>query len=311
MIRARAACVACLLVLIGCINTPKPTVQRSLVDVVDALQFAVEEVGRDGVWKASEQEQAHWNEACKQARETASRNCVLMLAEADKVCRSLCASGSCGFPSQELCRKAAAGEDRVGLCAGPFKGSPWCGAAMTCAVQTQARDSTCQAAASISSPQLKEATVTLATEEASETNAKVKLMVVAFGGGAGRTATNAVKLQLLPRVRSKDYNSDVLPKVPGEKVMSPEAQAFAAELKALLASAVAAVVKEDDATTGVVARPPMALGAFDIEVALTLTSSGKLGIEKAWSTPAAGVELGTSASAKTSNVLKVSFARKQ
>ncbi len=314
MAKAVVAIAGCVMLLMGCINFPNDTTQRSLVDVVDAIQYAVEEISRDEVWEATAAEQRHWNQACELVRKSASESCVAMLFEADKACRTHCAGGSCGLASQELCRKLVTGDDRVALCAGPLKNQAWCASAATCADHSRNRNRICEAAASISHPELKEAVVTLATEEAVQASAKVKVMVVAFGGGRGKASTNAVKLQLLPRVRSKDYASDGLPPLdrlpamPSDRVISQEARAFASELKVLLASAVSAAVREQEG--GSIARPPMALGAFDVEVALTVTRDGKLGIEKAWTTPVAGIDLGTSASAKTINSLKVSFARK-
>lgn len=300
-----------MLLCVGCAVSPKQSEQRSLSDVVDALQFAVDDIAaKKDLWKGSEQEFSHWAGACKAARQQASQACTAMLSQADVVCRAACSSGSCGAAHQEICRKLSVGEDRGGLCTGAFKGSAWCPLADACASAADDRDRLCGSAKSTAVPKLKQATVSLATEEANESSGTVKLLVVAFGGGAGRTATNAITLTLLPRVREADYGSVPLPGLdrPEAKVLSPAAAALAQDIRALLLSAIQSVATDYDQTGGKAVRPPMATAGIDIELALTLTSKGTIGIEKAWTLPA-GIELSNTASSKSANTLKLSFAR--
>jgi hypothetical protein len=298
----------------GCAFFPRQTEQRKLSDVVDAIQLAVDQVAELKPWEASEKEAKHWSEACTLQSAEASKQCLGMLSEADKVCRASCPGGACGYAQQELCRRVSVGEDREALCDGQLKGSPWCTAALACGQSVKDREPLCAAAKSVAVPELKQAIVTLATEESTQSKGEVKLMVVAFGGGGSRSATNTVSLALLPRVRSEKYqgiataSSALLPARPPSKPLSSEALALARDLKGLLSDAIKSVSVEYDKATGIAGRPPMALAGLDLEVALTITSDGSLGIEKAWSTPA-GVELSRSSSSKLNNTLKLTFAR--
>lgn len=126
----------------------------------------------------------------------------------------------------------------------------------------------------------------------------------------GRTATNTITLTLLPRVREADYGSVPLPGLdrPEAKALSPAAAALAQDIRALLLSAIQSVATDYDQTGGKAVRPPMATAGIDIELALTLTSKGTIGIEKAWTLPA-GIELSNTASSKSANTIKLSFAR--
>lgn len=295
----------------GCAFVPKQTDQRSLNDVVDAIQFAVDDLAAEkDLWNGSEKEFAHWAGACTQAKVVASNACAVMLGEADAACRKSCPNGNCGYAHQEICRKLTQGEDRGGLCSGPLKSSSWCPAAEACQGALQERGRLCEAADSVSVPTLKQAVITLATEEANDSTASAKVMVVAFGGGAGRSATNAISLTLSPRVREEKYGSIALPGLdrPPVKAPSPAAIALSKDLKTLLTSAIKSVATEYDKKGDLTLRPPMAMAEFDVEVSLILTRSGSLGIEKAWTLPA-GIEIGSTATSKKSNTLKISYSR--
>lgn len=281
--------------------------QRPLGEVVDAVQYAVEELARDNVWKATQQEQAHWAQACKNASDDSSKKCVRSLLEADKFCRQLCPAGNCGAAHGEICRKMSVGEDRVGLCDSEAKDSAWCKVAEACTIAVGERSRTCSAAASISYPQLTQAQVTLAIEQTQEAGVSANLMVVSFGTSNSRISANTKTIRLLPRVRDLPYGSGPLPPMPPDKQTSERTIAFARELKSLLKEAVASVVRESEA--GSIARPPMALDGIDLEVSLVLKRDGTLGIEKAWPTSVLGIKLGGGAGETRSNVLRISYAR--
>lgn len=311
----KVACISILFILgvlaSGCSSqrVSSAGLERPLPEVVDALQYAIEDVDRANLWAGTAVEQKHWLNACSAARETASKDCTQMLLVAGSICQRSCRGRTCNYADNEICRRFSVGEDRVALCGSTFRNTEWCNAAQACNTKTNLRDSVCGAAASLTPPRLDHASVVLAVERAGKLGASINALVVVFEAGGSHTASNTISLELGPRIRSIDYGSDTLPPIPDPKTVSPEAIKLSSEIKALLTDAITAVIRDNqpasDGSTAAV-TPPMNLKNFEVELALTLESSGKLGIKKTFLEPVSvGVDAGVES--KKSNTIKIVF----
>jgi hypothetical protein len=317
--RARALRAIALLgagaMLAGCgslFHTDDPAQRKALADVVDAVQFAVDEAGKDKVWLATQTEAEHWGAACKKSKEEASLSCVAMADRAQGLCKALCPSGGCDPAAENRCQKYLKGEDVAGLCPATLGSTdsrqPWCTAARDCTGKTVLRAAICANADTIQLPELAKAELTVAVERSAGGSAGVNLLIVSFGGGRSEVSSNAITVGLKPRVRSQDYGSVPLPEIT-PKTVSSEARALATQLSTLIREAVAATVKEyEPATPGKAARPPMLMSNLDITFSLVVDSNGSLGIKKAWDAPA-GIEFSAAKGTKRSNSLTITYAR--
>src|SRR5882672_3626370 len=65
------------ILLAGCCNFGgnTTTTQKALADVVDAVQFAIDEAANDTAWSATEAELKHWSAACEDVRTKAASSC--------------------------------------------------------------------------------------------------------------------------------------------------------------------------------------------------------------------------------------------
>lgn len=285
---------------------------KALGEVVDAIQYAVDEAATDDVWLATKVEREHWDNACKAARSGEAKACSAMLDSAIEICSVKCPGGQCNFAVEERCRRFANGQDRAVICpSGDKLQSAWCTNAGACTRAREQSAERCGAAASIRLPRLKQAYLSLAVEEGSKANASVNFMLVSFGGGRTRTTTNTVEMTLLPRVRSVDYGSDILPKLPDARDLPEDTKKLAAQLKSMVVEAVRSTVREqvsDQQGNKVAARPPMAIGQLQINFSLIIDENGGLGLKKEFDIPA-GFDLSGGGSIKQTNVLKIIYAQ--
>jgi hypothetical protein len=293
-----------------CLLSPRDdtTVQKSLVDVVDAIQLAVDIAAKDDVWKATDEEQKHWGAACSKSKEVAAVSCGGMLVRADALCQGLCQRGGCGYAFEQRCKALADGQGSESLCAAGSGGDgQWCKFATPCARDRAEVTRTCDAAASIAVPSLKQAVLSVAVERSKEASAGVDILVVSFGASQSRAATNTIEMTLKPRVRDSKYGVAVLPMMPKVRDVSPAAKALAEDLTKLIVNSVQAAVKEYDEQGK--ARAPTAMAELTIEFSLVIDQSGKLGLKKTWEAASVGIDLGAKSGLKSTNTLKIQYAR--
>lgn len=289
-----------------------PKQKKALADVVDAVQYAVDQAAADKAWLATKKELDHWTAACRAAKEGTSGACVVMQDEAAGLCRAACPSGRCDPGAEHRCQQYIKGEDVPGLClanlpANDVRGR-WCPAARTCAAKTQEQMRICSNIATLQLPALSKAELTLAVERKVEKSVELNVLLVSFGGGRSQASSNSVSMTLKPRVRDGDYGVVAMDPIPS-KTVSAEAQKLASQLGELIREALAASVKEyEPGKPGIAARPPMLMSDLSITFTLVVDSNGSLGIKKAWDTPA-GIEIGAGTSTKRSNSLTISYSR--
>lgn len=297
----------------GCCLLPardEATVQKSLTDVVDAVQLAIDAAAKDDVWKATEAEQLHLSSACKLAKDDSVSSCSGMLARADSMCQALCKQGGCGVAFEQRCKALTEGDGADLLCATSGGGDAiWCKHAPACLTQRAAAANVCGAAASIAVPSLKQAMLTVAVERSKDASLGVDVIVVSFGASRSQVATNTVQMTMKPRVRDPKYRTEDLPPMPKVRGVSPAAKELAGNLTQLIVNAVKATVKEYDDGDKSIARPPTALSDLTIDFSLVIDEGGKLGIKKTWEAADAGIELGGKAGVKATNKLTILYAR--
>lgn len=297
----------------GCCLLPgrdEATVQKSLSDVVDAIQLAVDAAAKDDVWNATQAERLHLSSACKLAKDDALSSCTGMLARADSMCQALCKQGGCGVAFEQRCKALSEGDGADLLCTANGGGDAiWCRHAPACLTQRATAANICGAAASIAVPSLKQATLTVAVERSRDASLGVDVIVVSFGASRSQVATNTVQMVMKPRVRDPKYQSDGLPPMPKVRDVSPMAKELASNLTQLIVNAVKATVKEYDEKDKSLARPPTALSDLTIDFSLVIDEGGKLGIKKTWEAADAGIELGGKAGVKATNKLTIQYAR--
>lgn len=291
-----------------------PSDQKKLAEVVDAIQYAIEQAAKSKAWGATEVEAKHWGESCKAASEAASVACVRMVDKAVPLCKLACPNGQCDPASQLQCQKYVMAEDFAGLCKDAPTGAKgdWCTSALICTNASKSRAQICANAETIVMPELLKADLSLTVEQTKNVSAGINILIVSFGGGRSEVASNVVSMTLKPRARDVKYASDVLPLVPEPKVVSEDAKALAAQLSDLITDAVAASVKEYGPGPGgvgaVPARAPVLLSDLQVTFSLVVEKNGKLGIKKAWEAPA-GIEFGAESGFKRANSLTITYAR--
>jgi hypothetical protein len=285
--------------------------EKDLDEVVEALQYAIETAAASNVWKATEQEGKHWTEACTDAKAKAANACFAMFTKAIPLCQQVCVGSNCSPTGQRQCEQLIKGESVDQLCAGTIRAaqSDWCTAARGCNSANKVAAPMCENAASIVMPELVKADVALSVERKRDISGSVNLMVVTFGGARSEVATNELAMTLKPRVRDTAYGSTAITAMPGVKAPSERAKSLAADLAKVITDAVAASVKEyEPGTPAVAKRGPVLVSDLEVTFSLTVDSDGKLGIKKAWETPA-GIELGVGRSIKRVNSMTVTYAR--
>jgi hypothetical protein len=313
--RAYLFAVASTIVLIGCAGfwqAEDPKQKKALTDVVDAVQYAVDQAAADKTWLTTEKELDHWTKACRAAKEGSSGACVVMQDEAASLCRNACTSGKCDLFAEHRCQQYIKGEDVSGLCSASIPNNDvrgrWCSAARTCAVKIQEQMRICNSIATLQLPTLSKAELTLAIERQSEKSVGINMLIVSFGGGKSKVSSNSINMTLKPRIRAEDYGVIAMDPIPSKQV-SPEAQVLAGQLGQLIREALAASVKEyETGKPGIAVRPPLLMSDLSVTFTLVLDSNGSLGIKKAWETPA-GIEVGAGMSTKRSNSLTISYSR--
>lgn len=313
-VRALAGSLVVAVLLAGCGHLERgsdPRQEKDLEEVVEALQYAIETAAASNVWKATEQEGKHWTEACADAKTKAANACFAMFTKAIPLCQQVCVGPNCSQTGQRQCEWLMKGESVDQLCSGtlsPAK-SDWCAAARGCNGANKVATPMCENAASIVMPELVKADVTLSVERKKDISGSVNLLIVTFGGERSEVATNELAMTLKPRVRDAAYGSTAITAMPGVKATSERAKSLAADLAKVITDAVAASVKEyEPGTPGVAKRGPVLVSDLEVTFSLTVDTGGKLGIKKAWETPA-GIELGGGRSTKRANSVTVTYAR--
>jgi len=305
--------------LSGCSLFPKPDPvieKRALADVVDAVQYAVDNAAKHSVWAATEKEAQHWADSCKVARSEADDQCLAMVDKADPICRKECSNGNCSPIALERCKSLITGQTSEAFCKANGQinaaNSAWCAAASLCYSKKVETNRVCSAAEKSQLPSLLQADLSLAVEQSSEASAGVNILVVSFGGSKSEIATNSINMVLKPRVRDKAYGSVPLPAdFPQNRSVSAEAQALSQQLTTLITNAVESSVKEYEKRpegAQVAALSPLLLSDLEVTFSLTIDKNGSIGIKKAWSS--VGVELGGGAGVKRSNSLTIKYGRK-
>lgn len=308
----RWACLVCINLLAGCCHLETRghvEIQKSLEEVVDAVQYAIDIAAKEKVWEATAKEIEHWEAACKKAREVAQAGCRDLLVYADAICQSWCKAGNCGYVHEQRCKALLeAKQDNFACLDAKGQQAAWCKAAAACAPARGSAAEACRNAGSIAVPQLKEAVLSLAIQRTGEASAGLDVLVVSFGGSISQIATNTIGMTLRPRVRSKDYGSDDLPAMPAPRIVPESTMSVANDLATLIISAVKASVKEYDKQNAA-ARPPTALANLEIEFSLVVDKSGNLGIKKTWDALSVGIDLSGKTGLNTTNTLKITYAR--
>jgi hypothetical protein len=283
--------------------------EKQLADVVDAIQYAIDQAASEKVWLATEKEVAHWQAACTAARDSSSRACTVMSDRAIDLCKAICTSGNCDPASEMRCHKYARGEDVSGLCADGSRAA-WCSAARECSAQNTRRTQVCANLATVQLPQIDTAQLSVAVERSRNAAAGISVLVVSFGGGRTDVSSNVVNMTLKPRVRDADYGVVPMAPIPAKQV-SPEARLLAAQMAGLIREAVTAAAKEyEPSNPQVAARPPMLMSDLQVTFSLVVDRNGSLGIKKAWEAPA-GIELSAGLGTKRTNSLTITYTRPQ
>lgn len=307
--------------LTACCSLGARDAERTTADVQlvhDAVQFAIDEAQKSGVWNNTSAEYRHWNAACTRLKQVSDGSCAAAFNASETMCSALCKDGICSPHAKQICQVAAEGKTSALACATP--GAPgtarrgWCDAAETCTSDLRSTTNACAALKAIVLPRPKSATLTLAVEEKRVGEAGIELVVVSAGGGVSSANTHTVTLLLEPRDRSTSYGIADLPPMPQARSLSPKAREMASELSALIANAVrATAVDYAVAVDGQVGpRPPLALSQLKVAFELVIDKNGKLGLAKEWPTPtsvSASAQL--AAALKRSNRLEIVYAREE
>jgi hypothetical protein len=288
-----------------------PRQEKDLAEVVEALQYAIETAAANKVWKATEQESKHWNEACKDAKTKAADACFAMFTKAIPLCLQVCTGSTCNPVGQRQCERLIKGESVDQLCSGTLAvaQSDWCAAARGCNSASKLAAPMCENAESIVMPELVKADVTLLVERKKEISSSVNFLIVSFGGTRSEIAANELTMTLKPRVRDRAYGSAPITALPEIGTPSKSAQALAADLAKVITDAVDASVKEyEPGEPNIVKRGAVMVSELAVTFTLTVDSGGKLGIKRAWETPA-GIDFGGGSAIKRTNSLTVTYAR--
>jgi len=288
-----------------------------LQTVHDAVQFAIDEAQRTGIWDKTSKEQDHWQAACKASKASAADMCAISSASAEGMCADSCRNGSCSPFMHKVCESALDGKASEPLCGVSGitgKRLSWCNAASSCKSAQERADKACSALKTVMLPQPKSATLTLSVEEARGANGSLTLIVVSFGGGKTTTTAHTVTSILAPRPRDKDYGIEKLPPLPEATPVSAQAKEMAADLASLIASAATAANSSYappglSASAAIGARPPLALKEFKVEFGLTIDKNGKLGLKKEWPSGPFGISAEASNEFKRTNKLEIVYAK--
>lgn len=301
---------------IGARDTTKFTAE--LQTVHDAVQFAIDEAQRTGIWDKTSKEQDHWQTACKTLKVSAADSCAISSARAEDMCADSCRNGSCSPFMHKVCESALEGKPSDPLCgASGLTGRrlSWCNAATSCKSAQEQADNACTALKTVMLPRPKSATLTLSVEEARGANGSISLIVVSFGGGRTTTTAHTVTSVLAPRPRDKDYGIANLPPLPDATPVSAQAKEMAADLASLIASAATAANSSyappdlSASAAAIGARPPLALKEFKVEFGLTIDKNGKLGLKKEWTSGLFGISAEASNEFKSTNKLEIVYAK--
>lgn len=323
-VRTLVALTSTSVALLGCCLFPtsndEPEIAVPLEDVIDAVQFAVEEASKTGIWDATAAELKHWGKACEETEAKKAASCFGATAAAKGVCDEFCPGGKCDSVGEALCTQVVQGGAKTALCltggATTSARRSWCEAIARCDANSTVAAQACKAGKSIAVPKLKQAKLSVAIDAVRSVEGSASVLVVTFGGSAKSTRSNSVDLTLLPRVRSVDYGVAGLPALPQAKTVSPKAREMAQDLVGLISSAVKAAGKEyegpaptDGNVPQTIARPPMALSELNVSFSLSLEKSGKLGLKKEFATPVASVSVGGAIGGTRKNSLTITYAR--
>jgi hypothetical protein len=289
-----------------------------LQTVHEAVQFAIDEAQRTGIWDKTSKEQDHWQAACKTLKASAADSCAISSASAEDMCADSCRNGSCSPFMHKVCESALDGKASEPLCSVSGitgKRLNWCNAALSCKSSQERADKACSALKTVMLPRPKSATLTLSVEEARGANGSITLIVVSFGGGKSTTTAHTVTSVLAPRPRDKDYGIDKLPPLPEATPVSAQAKEMAADLASLIASAATAANSSyappdlSASAAAIGARPPLALKEFKVEFGLTIDQNGKLGLKKEWPSGPFGISAEASNEFKRTNKLEIVYSK--
>lgn len=305
-----------LFVLAGCCQMTKPdgpVVSKSLADVVDAIQYAVDGAANDPAWDASKAEFDHWTQACKALQLQDQKECALNLGQAEQICKTVCGSVSCGQAPSAQCQQFHDPKNKDLLCPGDGtqKRQAWCASAMACNQDATKATELCNNAKQVKPPKLASAELSVAVTDTAQASTNIGVLFVAFGGTYSKATTNTVVLDFVPRVRSTDYGIVGLPDLPGQQQISDDTKKLAGNLRELIVSAIRSASREyldskvnDKLPT--LQRPPLAVSKLEIDFQLVLDDNNQLGIKKTWKSP---FSLGLSGGEefKTTNTLKIIY----
>lgn len=293
-------------------------ITADLRTVHDAVQFAIDEAQRTGIWDKTSTEQIHWQAACKQLKASAETSCATASRAAEAMCTESCPTGACSPYMRKVCEGALEGAPSDAFCAAgnlTGKRASWCNVASSCKSDQERAGKACAALKSVLLPRPKSATLTLSVEESRGANGSVTLLVVSFGGGSTTTTSHTITSVLTPRPRDKDYGGAPLPPLPKASDVSPQAREMASDLAALIANAVQAANSNyappdlPASAAAIGARPPLALNELKVEFSLTLDKNGKLGLKKEWTSGPFGISGEASNTVKRSNKLEIVYSK--
>jgi hypothetical protein len=300
-----------------CAIAPGEKITADLKTVHDAVQYAIDEAQKTGIWDKTSLEQAHWQAACKNLKATAEVACATSSRAAEDMCNESCRTGTCGPYMHKVCEGAINGNGPDALCVGASglsgKRAAWCKAVASCGSSQESAAKACAALKSVLLPRPKSATLTLAVEESHGADGSITLIVVSFGGGKSTTTKHTITSTLLPRPREKDYGVQDLPPLPQATDVSAEAKAMAGDLANLIATAVRAAnssyAPPAASATAIGARPPLALNELKVEFELTLDKNGKLGLKKDWTSGPFGINADVTNEVKRTNKLEIVYSK--
>ena len=292
-------------------------VTADLQTVHDAVQYAIDEAQKTGIWDKASKEQDHWQDACKKLTSSAENSCAAASHAAEDMCTDACRSGTCSPYMRKVCESAVDGTPSDTVCKGAGvtgKRLSWCNAADICKSSQESAGKACSALKAVMLPRPKSATLTLSVEETRGATGSITLVVVSLGGGKTTTTSHTVTSVLKPRPRNKDYGAADLPPLPQATVVSNEAKEMASDLADIIASAVRAsnssyAPPETAGATGIGIRPPLALSELKVEFSLTLDKNGKLGLKKEWPSGPFGISAEASNELKRSNKLEILYSK--
>lgn len=313
-----------LALLTGCAAPSGNTALRpnapDVATIVEAVQYAVDQAAKANPWHTTELEVEHWSKACDEVTARAAVACGPMQDAADELCTASCAAKGCTPIQLKRCDGLFSGQSYEGACKPNVKKDhgKWCTAAELCRPASKVAAALCKQSATLGVPLLKHAVLNLGVEQNDKAGVGISLFIVSLGSSKSATTASSIELTMLPRARSDAYKltPPLSPdNLPAKRTVSKDAEALATNLTAMIVEAVEATVKEyvvevkaDKTKETKSVTPPMALSGLELNFAITLDESGKLGLKKEWLTPAS-LELGAEKGVKRTNTLKIVYAR--